>query len=124
METNQHHPISHGCIVKLKESFLNEPIGTLAYVYENYSLGEGRWNGVSLITENGVDLGGFSEREQVDYLEAISQTGYRYRFINMIQLGEDYEKGVFTDVFEKIKNTLDLIYKGIEQAGEYIQKNY
>lgn len=84
----------------MKQSFCGEPVGTRAYVYEIYSLGEGRWNGVSLITENGVDLGGFSEREQVDFLERIGRTDYRYRFTNMMQLGEDFSNGVFEHVFK------------------------
>lgn len=99
MENSESHPISHGSIVRLKESFCGEPFGTRAYVYDIYSLGEGRWNGVSLITENGVDLGGFSEREQVDFLECIGRTEYRYRFINIMQLGEDFKNGVFNSVF-------------------------
>ena len=105
--SHQYFPICQGCLVRLKQSFCKEPIGTLAFVYENYSLGEGRWNGVSLITENGVDLGGFSEREQVDFLENVTQTGFRYRFINMMHLGEDFENGVFKEVFENMKQAAD-----------------
>lgn len=99
------HPISHGSLVKLKQSFCREPVGTRAYVYEIFSLGEGRWNGVSLITENGVDLGGFSEREQVDCLKHVCKTEFRYRFLNVMQLEEDFSNGIFNSVFNlKLSN--------------------
>lgn len=105
MENESCHPISYGSIVRLKESFCGEPVQTRAFVYDIFSLGEGRWNGISLITENGVDLGGFSEREQVDCLQHVCKTDFRYRFRNVMQLGEDFNNGVFNSVFNlKLSN--------------------
>lgn len=86
-----------GDVVKLNRSFLGEPEGTLAYVYEEYDLdGEG----VSIITENGVNLGGFSASpwpdepltsEQADYLTFVRHTNYPYIFTNVVQLDRDFD---------------------------------
>jgi hypothetical protein len=79
-----------GVVVRVKTSFLNEPAGVLAYVYECYD--KPGMTGVSLITENGVDLGGFSLREQAEYLEQVYDTGIIYVFKNVIQLDRDFEQ--------------------------------
>lgn len=86
-----------GVIVRVKTSFLNEPAGVLAYVYENYG-GPGL-SGVSIITENGCDLGGFNLNEQAKYLEHVGDTGQVYNFRNVIQLDQDFKtiiKPLFT----------------------------
>lgn len=86
-----------GDIVKLNRSILNEPEGTLAYVYEEYDL-DG--DGVSIITENGVNLGGFSASpwpdepltsEQADFLTFVKHSNYLYKFTNVVQLDKDFE---------------------------------
>lgn len=84
-----------GDIVKIKSSFLDEPVNVLGYVYEEYNLAGNRnndwgWNGVSIITENGVDLGGFSADEQKQYLEFVRKSGYHYSFANVIKLDRDF----------------------------------
>jgi len=78
-----------GDIVKVKSIFLGEPANVLAYVYEEYNLGFG--DGVSIITENGVDLGGFSEEEQDEFLEFVMSTDFHYVFSNVIKLDNDFE---------------------------------
>src|SRR5690349_21494884 len=77
-----------GTIVLVNASFLGQPVGVRAFVYENYD-GVGL-SGISLITENGVDLGGFSLEEQERYLEYEGDTGKTYIFQNVIQLAIDF----------------------------------
>ncbi len=86
-----------GAIVRVKAPFLGEPAGVLAYIYDVYSIG--KTGGVSIITENGVNLGGFSlvkeenetESECEKYLEFVKSSGYAYSFMNVIQLDRDFE---------------------------------
>lgn len=89
---------SIGTIVILKASFLGEPIGTKAFVYEHYSNG-----GLSIITENGCDLGGFSVEEQGKYLDYYADTQKHYHFTNVITLANDFRNGVFTEFFKLAK---------------------
>lgn len=77
-----------GDIVKIIPSFLGEPEEVLAYVYEEYNIGSGE--GVSVITENGVNLGGFSEDEQKLYLDFVKKSGISYPFTNVINLDRDF----------------------------------
>lgn len=78
-----------GDIVELNQAgFLGEGPGTKCYVYEEYEL-NGR--GVSVITENGVNLGGFSEEETFMYLTNPRPTGTYYNFTNVIKLDQDFE---------------------------------
>jgi len=84
-----------GDIVRIKSSFLGEPENVLGYVYQNYNLGgEYETDGVSIITENGVDLGGFSGAEQVEYLQFVRKSKYLYKFKNVIQLDKDFENQI------------------------------
>lgn len=77
-----------GTIVRVKPSFLNEPAGVLGYIYENFDYSG--ISGISIITENGRDLGGFDLDEQVEYLEHVGDTGFIYVFKNVIQLDRDF----------------------------------
>jgi hypothetical protein len=99
-----------GTIVKLKVPLYQQPAGTLGIVYEDYALSTRThsWDpmrGVSVITEDGEDLGGFTVREQEDYLEMVRVTGFRYRFINVMRLREDWEAGIFNSLFQSEKPT-------------------
>lgn len=89
-----------GDIVKVTSSFMGEPANTLAYVYEKYQLG-GDEPGISLITENGVDLGGFSAEEQSQWVTFVKHSGFYYQFKNVLQLDRDWSAGVFSGVFGK-----------------------
>src|SRR5574343_826814 len=86
-----------GDLVKRKQITLDEPIGTIGYVYEEYQFGD--HHGVSVITENGVDTGGWSIDEQEIFLEFYKHTSFIYRFENVINLDRDYENGIFNEVF-------------------------
>ena len=87
-----------GSLVTVKVSFLNEPAGVLAYVYEHYGVG-GKHAGISLITQNGCDLGGFSVDEQDRFLEYYGDTGQVYHFKNVLQLDQDWRRGLFKFAF-------------------------
>lgn len=91
--------LNAGDLVMVTVSFLgNEP--QRAFVYETYQdFDSDSENGVSLILENGTNLGGFSREEQVEYLEFIKSTRINYEFNNVIQLGNDFDKGVFKEAF-------------------------
>jgi hypothetical protein len=87
-----------GDVVRINFSILGEPKGVLAYVYEVYTLG-GDIGGVSLITQNGVDLGGFSKDEQESMLSFVRHSGFYYNFVSVMRLADDWRKGVFKEVF-------------------------
>ena len=92
-----------GTIVRVNSSFLNEPAGVLAFVYENYSIGD-KYPGCSLITQNGVNLGGFGISRPINeveqYLEFVRDTGYQYEFKNVFQLDKDF-KTIIKPLFNK-----------------------
>lgn len=78
-----------GDIVCVTSSFLGEPANVRAYVYDEYNVSWG--HGVSIITEDGVDLGGFSDAEQDEYLEFVRKSGHYYSFKNVMQLSWHFE---------------------------------
>lgn len=86
-----------GTIVRLKASFMNEPIGTLCCVYEHY----GKEGGLSIISINGRDIGGFTVNEQMQYLEYEHDNNLTYYFKNVMQLYDDFRKGIFNQFFIK-----------------------
>ena len=95
-----------GDIVRVQKSFLGEPEGIHGYVYGEYNLG-GDDNGVFVITENGVNLGGFSSTcdlvfdasdvnsEQLEFLVYVRDSGYKYEFKNVIQLDKDFHNLIY-----------------------------
>lgn len=99
-----------GVIVSLTQSFLREPAGTRAYVYEQYNIGNDH-TGISLITENGVDLGGFNLDEQAKYLLFYKDTGIEYRFRTAIILHNDFInviKPLFNDTYYPYRRIIKL----------------
>lgn len=98
---NNIQPLSVGDLVKVKVSFLDNEPGCAGYIYETYKdFDDKSEKGVSIILENGCDLGGFSRKEQHQYLEFIKSTDFQYEFKNVIKLAHDYQDGVFKKVFE------------------------
>lgn len=90
-----------GDIVKIKEKSPSGG-GELAYVYETYSdFDQAGELGVSLITESGNDTGGWSRKEQEQYLEHIRCSGWDYEFKNVLKLDQDFRTGIFNKVFKK-----------------------
>ena len=81
-----------GDMVQINVSFCNEPKGVKAIVYEEYNLGNEE--GISIITENGINIGGFSPDEQKQYLKPISKTRCNYQFENVMKLDHDFKKEI------------------------------
>lgn len=90
---------SHGSLVTIKMPFLGEPAGTICYVYEVY----GTEGGISLITQNGVDLSGFSLRDQALFLHHWGDTKQVYHFKSVMQLAADWRAGVFKPIFDHLE---------------------
>ena len=96
MTENQN--VTLGDLVRIKESsFLGS--GELAYCYDTYRDFDGNGLGVCLITESGVDTGGWSREEQLKYLDYEKHSGWDYTFENVIKLSRDFDDGVFDRVF-------------------------
>lgn len=93
--------ISINDIVRLKSSFLNEEMGTLAFVYE-LDDDDTRFAGVSLITENGTYID-MNPKEKIEYLEFVRESNIDYRFTNVLRLNYDFNRGIFKDAFEAAK---------------------
>lgn len=75
--------------------------GQLAIVYELYQdFSDKTKKGVSLITEDNRDLGGWSFEEQGDHLEVVYRSGLEYEFKNCAQLHFDALGGAFRDSFQ------------------------
>lgn len=83
-----------GYILRLKKSFLNEKVGTLAYVYSHNA----DYNQFRLITENGVNLGLFT-KDYFSYFEYIEDSGVIYNFKDYETFQADMSQGWLTNVF-------------------------
>lgn len=83
-----------GDIVDLNRSFMGEAAGTLAVVYDVYENG-----GVQIITQNGVNIGGFSGEEAEQFLTFRKHTDFDYQFRSVMFLDDDWRKGVFKGAF-------------------------
>lgn len=97
-----------GTIVKLKRVCLGNPIGTVGVVFYDYG------DGSQAIFENG-NYDGFNERD-TDYgvtkqtekdfiLEEIGFAEYLayYQFKNVMQVSQDYRKGIFDAALQNPK---------------------
>ena len=66
--------------------------GQLAIIYDTYKDYENpMMNGVSLITEQGEELGGFSFEEQKLFLEYSRSTSFVYEFTSVVRLNFDFK---------------------------------
>lgn len=84
-----------GDIVRVIPSFLGNPENTLGFVYEIYTdFDDATKNGVSIILENGCDLGGFSFEEQQRYLSFVRKSGLHYDFKNVTKLVDDFQSKI------------------------------
>lgn len=110
-----------GDIVSLKCQILGQPAGTRAYIYEEYSL-DGH-NGVSVITRNGEDLGGFSAEEQKSMLEYKHYSGFPYKFESVMKLSNDFRAGLFDSAFTKEVSNSHTCTKGHEKSCYYAKSD-
>ncbi len=79
-----------GDIVLVKPSFLSNPANSYGFVYEIYPRGKELGYGVSIILENGCNLGGFSPDEQSKYLSFVCSSDVDYTFANVTKLQRDF----------------------------------
>jgi hypothetical protein len=89
-----------GDIVRVNRSFIGSTPNCLAYVYEEYTdFDDSSKHGVSIITEDGINIGGFSYEEQKLYLEFVKESGIDYKFENVIQMDRDFDKTMLNKIF-------------------------
>lgn len=101
MENEVQPVLRLGYLVRTKQRFGFQPAGTLCLVYDEYDF-QGR-SGVSLITRDGVNLGGFGYSEHDQFFGYVKHTGFKYLFTNNAQLQMDWNNGVFIKFFESNK---------------------
>lgn len=95
VQTRQPEPLfTVGDVVQTSATFLDSQAGSRAVVYECYEGG-----GISIITEAGDDLGGFSVDEQQQYLTFLYHADFTYEFRSVSYLHRDWRAGVFIGVF-------------------------
>lgn len=80
---------------------LGNPAGTPGICYDIYQM-YGFPEGASIIFENGR-YDGFSEGEQILFLEKIKDVPFHYEFTHVIHLGRDFKAGVFDILKEQVK---------------------
>lgn len=84
-----------GDVVQTTAAFLDSPVSSRAVVYEHHEGG-----GISIITEAGDDLGGFSVEDQQQYLLLLYHAdGFTYELRSVSYLYQDWRRGVFLGVF-------------------------
>lgn len=90
-----------GSIVRLMTDFpaVGGKKDDIAVVYYIYDDGDNCDPGISIITTDGNDLGGFSCVEQEAFLNYLGETNFEYEFKNMIRMQYDLSEGKFEDVF-------------------------
>jgi hypothetical protein len=95
--------LSVGDIVKVSHpSWVGVHPFLFGYVYELYTdFDDPSEKGASILLENERDLGGFSHKEQQQYLEYMGPSGVSYNFTNVVQLQQDF--GIFKMIFEDFK---------------------
>ena len=86
----------NGDIVRVKTTFLGSKPNSKGFIYDTYEdFDDPSKRGVSIILEDGLELGGFSYGEQQEYLEFVKKSGMNYKFRNVMQVSWDYDSGVF-----------------------------
>lgn len=84
-----------GDIVRVIPTFLGNPENMLGFVYETYTdFDDATKKGVSIILENGSDLGGFSYKEQQKYVVFVRKSGFNYEFKNVTKLRDDFDSKI------------------------------
>jgi hypothetical protein len=98
--------VSHqiGDVVRLSPAFHS----ILAFIYHTYDDFDHRGKqGVSVITESGADLGGFSYDEQKEHMALVYSSGKQYEFRGVIWVDRDFKSGSFDSVFKKARRVDD-----------------
>lgn len=83
-----------GTLVEVDHKF--NPDNLIGLVYETYpDIDYFGGSGVSVILEDGTDLGCFCLNDQIQHLTKIKNTKLVYEFETQIKLYQDYNKGLF-----------------------------
>ena len=91
------HPFRVGDLVTVDRRFAtNEQTG---YVYDEYISTDG-YRGVSVLLEDGTDLGGFSYDEQQRYLAFVKHITPVYQYANNVKLYRDIREGLLARLFQ------------------------
>lgn len=96
MATGKKNKFGVGDVLKIAEPLPNASIGVIGVVFEDYGYG------ISVITQDGHDLGGFNSWEQDKYFKQHSKVdlGYtEYDYYSDEQLAHEFEDGAFKDAF-------------------------
>lgn len=94
--TGTENKFSIGDVLKVIKPLPDASIGVTAVVFEDYGYG------ISVITQDGHDLGGFNPREQNKYFKQHSKVdlGYtEYNYCSDEQLAHEFKDGAFKDAF-------------------------
>lgn len=93
--------------------------GKFAFVYDSYTdFEDPNQIGVCLVTldDQAIDTGGWSYKEQKDYLEYFMTSGFEYEFKNAIQLQTDIQNGLLDPVRDRITHKLYVEKNDAEQS--------
>jgi hypothetical protein len=96
------YPVGMLCCVG--RAVLGNNAGSLAIVYENYSINH-EHHGISAIFENGLYCGFSEEDAEHCQLNPLRPLGYLegYRFTNVGRLVQDFNQGLFSVGFQSVK---------------------
>lgn len=87
-----------GDIVKSKDGRFFEGYAVVYDTYDDFE--EPGEVGVSIISDDGDDVGGFSFEEQERHLQFIKHSSLHYNFQSVMKLSSDFDDGVFDESFE------------------------
>lgn len=90
-------PYQVGDIVSL--SGFGKGLAIIYEVYDGTDFDGSKYQGISLLTRSGRDLGGFSWEDQEQFCSLIHRTGFNYKFENVLKLDRDFRAGVFDKYF-------------------------
>lgn len=98
-------PLQVGDLVVINAIIGENEIGSVGLVYERFPTETG--DGVSVILQNGHDIGGFSPEEAQEYLAYSVSTDLQYTYESPQKLMEDYRMGHFDEVFAATPSNSD-----------------
>ena len=103
-----------GSLIAITESIANNPVGTAGIIYhhqvsrsEGNGLPEHDIHSVSVLLENGHDIGVFTAAEADASFDVIGYYPLQYGFTTPAQLQTDYAAGRFTPCFSGVTTTIE-----------------
>lgn len=99
--TPTRHVFKVGHLIRLNKRIGFIAAGTLCLIYDRYSF-PGR-EGLSVITKDGVNIGGFGIDEMHLIFSFVRNSFFQYNYANNTQLKMDWKDGMFKTAFEVAK---------------------